>query len=78
MESKQAEAELTVIKKIMEDSRRINIDNGIHYIFWGILVTFALLINSILLITKTNVNYIGLIWFILMISGAIMKLLSLR
>ena len=71
METKQAELELTVIKKIMEDSRRINLDNGIHYIFWGVLVTFALIINYILLITKTNMNYIGLIWFVLMISGAI-------
>lgn len=71
MESKQAQLELTVIKKIMEDSRRINLDNGIHYIFWGILVTIALLINYILLLTKSNGNYIGMMWFILMITGAI-------
>jgi len=45
METKNAELELSLIKKMMEDSRRLNIDNGIHYIFWGILVTIALLIN---------------------------------
>lgn len=71
METKQAELELSIIKKIMEDSRRINIDNGIHYIFWGILVTVALLGNYVMLLTKTPGNYIGLMWFILMISGAI-------
>ncbi|HMS65564.1 MAG TPA: hypothetical protein PKD83_09965 [Ignavibacteria bacterium] len=75
MEYKKAEIELTVIKKIMEDSRRINIDNGIHYIFWGVLVTIALLINYIMLLTNTNANYIGMIWFILMISGAIIDML---
>lgn len=71
MESRQAESELSVIKKIMEDSRRINIDNGIHYIFWGALITVALIVNYIMLLTKTPGNYIGLMWFILMILGAI-------
>lgn len=55
----------------MEDSRKINIDNGKHYIFWGVLVTVALLINYGMLLTHTSGNYIGLMWFILMISGVI-------
>ncbi len=74
METKQAELELSdlsVIKKIMEDSRRININNGIHFIFWGVLVTAALLINYIMLLTDTANQYIGLVWFVLMILGAI-------
>lgn len=71
MEAKQAESELSVIKKIMEDSRRINIDNGIHYIFWGVLVTIALVANYIMLLTKSSGNYIGLMWLILMVSGGI-------
>lgn len=71
MESKQAELELSVIKKIMEDSRNAVLDNGIHYIFWGVIVTFALLANYIMLLTRTSVNYIGMMWFILMISAAI-------
>ncbi|MBK8549817.1 MAG: hypothetical protein IPL53_01665 [Ignavibacteria bacterium] len=71
METRQAESELSIIKKIMEDSRRINIDNGIHYIFWGVLITIALLINYVMLLTKASVNYIGLMWLILMVSGAI-------
>lgn len=71
MEKNQAELELSVIKKIMEDSRKINHDNGIHFIFWGMLVVSALLINYVMLLTRTSVNYIGLMWFILMISGAV-------
>ncbi len=70
METKNAELELSLIKKMMEDSRRLNIDNGIHYIFWGILVTVALLINYSMLLLKVSGNYIGLVWFILMITGA--------
>ena len=51
MEKNQAELELSVIKKIMEDSRNVVMDNGIHYIFWGIIVTAALLVNYIMLLT---------------------------
>ena len=71
METKNAELELSLIKKMMEDSRRLNIDNGIHYIFWGILVTIALLINYTMLLLKVPGNYIVLAWFILMLSGAL-------
>ncbi len=71
MEIQQAASELSVIKKIMEDSRKINIDNGIHYIFWGVLVTISLLTNYIMLLTGTAGQYIGLMWLILMVSGGI-------
>lgn len=71
METKQAEEELSVIKKIMEDSRKINIDNGIYYIFWGVLVTVTLLINYYMVLTKVSLNYIGMMWFVLMSAGAI-------
>jgi len=71
MESTHAESELSLIRKIMDDSRRINIDNGIHYIFWGIVVTAALIINYVLLLTKSYMNYIGLMWMVLMISAAV-------
>lgn len=71
MEPQQASSELSLIKKIMEDSRKINIDNGIHYIFWGVLVTIALLVNYVMLITKTYVEHIGFMWLILMVSGGI-------
>lgn len=65
------ETELMIIRKIMEDSRNIIIDNGIHYIFWGVLVTSALILNYIIIIFRFYPEYIGLMWFILMVSGAI-------
>jgi len=71
METQQVQSEISVIKKIMEDSRRINVNNGIHFIFWGILVTVCLIINYGLLLTKTAVPYVGLIWFIAMTAGGI-------
>ncbi|MEP7146772.1 MAG: hypothetical protein ABI792_07160, partial [bacterium] len=42
------------------------------------LVTFALLCNYILLLTKSSNNYIGLTWFILMITGGIVDILIKR
>ncbi|MEO6693561.1 MAG: hypothetical protein ABIO41_00005, partial [Ignavibacteria bacterium] len=71
METQQAQTELSVIKKIMEDSRRLNIDNGIHYIFWGILVTVSLIVNYIMLLNGTSGKYIGIMWMVLMSLGAI-------
>lgn len=71
MNTQEAELELTVIKKIMEDSRKVNIDNGNHFLLWGIIVTFALIANYIMLLIKTPGTYIGLMWLILMISAAI-------
>jgi hypothetical protein len=78
MESKQAELELAIIKTIMEDSRRIAIDKGVHYIFWGILVTIALVINYIFLLTGVAGPYIGLLWFILMFGGWIISFIISR
>lgn len=71
MNNTKAESELSVIKKIMEDSRKIVIDNGIHYIFWGIVVTTALLINYVMVLMKLPGSYIGLMWLILMVLAAV-------
>ena len=72
METTQAELELSLIKKMMEDSRKINLDNGWHFIYWGSLVTVALLLNYLLIVTRFGKpEYIGWMWFIMMIGGAI-------
>lgn len=68
---KQAELELSVIKKIMEDSRSVVIDNGWHYIYWGVVVSGALIANYIMAIYRVPFNYQGLMWFITMITAAI-------
>lgn len=71
MESRQAELELSLIKKMMEDTRRINIDNGIHYIFWGILVAVALFLNYLILKLNFYPKYAGFVWLVLMVAGAV-------
>lgn len=71
MDSKQAESELALIKQMMEDSRRVVADNGWHYIFWGVVVTSALIANYIMVIMRVTANYQGLMWLITMISAAL-------
>jgi hypothetical protein len=71
METKQAELELSVIKKIMEDSRSIVCNNGWHYIFWGVVVSAALIANYILALMNISQKYGGLIWFVLMTGASI-------
>ena len=71
MDTKQAEIELSTIKKIMEDSRRVAVDNGKHYIFWGLLVSVALFINYFMVIYDVSLNYQGMMWFVLMLGGAL-------
>ncbi|MFZ1321042.1 MAG: hypothetical protein WAT71_05755 [Ignavibacteria bacterium] len=71
MESRKAELELSLIKKMMEDTRKMNIDNGIHYIFWGILVAVALFLNYLIIKLNFYPKYAGFVWLVLMVSGAI-------
>jgi hypothetical protein len=71
METKQAELELSVIKKIMEDSKSIVCNNGWHYIFWGLVVSAALIANYIIALMNIPQNYAGFMWFVTMIGAAI-------
>lgn len=75
MESEQAELELSLIKKIMEDSRNAVYDSGVQGIFWSILVAAALIINYIILVLKTGYEYIGLTWLVLMGLGTIISII---
>jgi hypothetical protein len=68
MEKQQAELEINMIKKIMEDSRRIVIDDGVGYIIWGVLV-MAGLIATYAAIISHNYQYIPWAWIILMGGG---------
>lgn len=69
----RAETELSVIKKIMEDSRNIVADNGWHYIFWGVSVTCGLIANYIMALSGVKMIYQGMMWFFLMISTWIVE-----
>ncbi|MBE2219076.1 MAG: hypothetical protein IAE90_12780 [Ignavibacteria bacterium] len=69
----KAEEEISVIKKIMEDSKKAIVDNGWHYIYWGLIVTAALIANYIMVLTNTSINMQGMLWFISMTSAAIIE-----
>jgi hypothetical protein len=61
MEKQQAELEINMIKKIMEDSRKIVIDDGMGYIIWGILIVIGLL-GTYFSILFREYNYIMWLW----------------
>ena len=71
----RAETELALIKKIMEDSRQTVMYNGIHFIFWGILVSVCLIANYLMLVTHTFVDKIGMLWAIMMPAGAVVDMI---
>ena len=68
MEKQQAELEINMIKKIMDDSRRIVTDDGVGYIIWGVLVIAGLL-STYFAITFEKYNYILWAWVILIGGG---------
>ncbi len=72
------ELELSVIRKIMEDSRQTVVDNGVHLIFWGVLVTLCLLANYYMIVTKTALDKAGMLWAIMMPLGAVVDMLIVR
>ena len=56
-----AQQELAFIKKIMTDSRKILIDDGKGTIFWGLLVSFGLLITYLSIAQRWEVS-LGWFW----------------
>lgn len=62
MDTKHAELEIAVIKKIMVDSRSAVYDRSSQGIFWFTLTSAAVLLNYLMIVTDTAVSYTGLIW----------------
>ncbi len=56
-----AQQELAFIKKVMNDSRKILIDDGKGLIFWGILVTIGLLLTYLAIAGEWTVS-MGWLW----------------
>lgn len=71
MDTKQAELELSLIKQMMIDSRQVVIDNGWHYIFWGVVVTVALIANYLMALNHIAMKYAGMMWLVMMVGAAI-------
>ena len=71
METKEAELELSVIKKIMEDSRKAAYDSGMQGIMWSVVIAVTLILNYVILILKMGYQYLGIIWIIMIAIGSV-------
>jgi hypothetical protein len=63
MEKQKAELEISMIKQIMDDSKKIVVDDGKGYIIWGILIVIGLLGTYFSILSK-HYYYIGWLWII--------------
>ena len=61
MEKQQAELEINMIKQIMDDSKKIVVDDGKGYIIWGILIVIGL-VGTYILIQSRLYEFIGWLW----------------
>ena len=78
METKQAELELSEIKRIMEDSRRIMVDDGTGFILWGILVATGLISSYLSVLGYLSWSVTSIAWFVLIGSGWIITFIQIR
>ena len=72
-----AQQELAFIKKVMTDSRKILIDDGKGTIFWGLLISFGLLITYLSIAQRWEVS-LGWFWPVLISFGWIYTIFTER
>ena len=75
MDEQTALEDIKFIKRIIDDSKRITIDNGMGYVFWGIIVTIGLLANYIMAVLNIKISFIW-IWIVLIGFGWIYTIIS--
>lgn len=56
-ETKNALDELLFIKKVIQDSRKIVVDNGVGYILWGILIVIGMTAGYIKFLLNLQFNF---------------------
>ncbi len=78
MDTKQAELELSEIKRIMEDSRRIMVDDGTGFILWGFLVALGLISSYLSVLGYIEWNITSIAWFALIGLGWLITIFQLR
>ena len=78
MDTKQAEFELSEIKRIMEDSRRIMIDDGTGFILWGFLVALGLISSYLSVLGYLEWKVTSIAWFALIGLGWLITIFQLR
>ena len=75
MDEQTALDDIKFIKRIIDDSKRTTIDNGMGYVFWGIIVTAGLLTNYIMAILNIKMNFIW-VWVLLIGFGWVYSIIS--
>lgn len=68
MDEQKAIEDLSYIKRIMEDSRKTFVDNGIGYIAWGVIIVLGLLSSYLMLNYKVKALF-GYNWVMLVVIG---------
>lgn len=71
MDTKQAELEISVIKKIMEDSRSAVYNKSSQGMFWFTLTSIAVFINYLMVVLDTGLNYSGILWIAVSVFGSV-------
>lgn len=71
MDTKQAELEISVIKKIMEDSRSAVYNKSSQGIFWFTLTSIAVLVNYLMVVLNTGIKYSGILWIAVSVFGSV-------
>lgn len=67
-EEKNALDELLFIKKVIQDSRRIVVDDGMGFIVWGILVTIGMICGYFKFLLNLQFDYVWA-WVIIISAG---------
>jgi len=73
MKERNAEEDLAFIRRVMEDSRKIMVDDGLNYILWGIIIVFGLAIIYIKEVSRISLRS-DLIWLIFSVIGVFLTL----
>lgn len=67
----QAELELSLIRKVMEDSRSAVYNKSSQGMFWFTLTSIAVFINYLMVVLDTGLNYSGILWIAVSVFGSV-------
>jgi hypothetical protein len=73
MTTHQLESEISFIKKVMEDSRQVTLDNGKYYILWGVVVGIASILTYIGVKQNIEGNFINWVWMNCIVVGWVLS-----
>lgn len=77
MDSHKAAQEISFIKKIVEENRKVSYPNGIYFIIWGIAVFLGMIGNFYLVKERLGKNILWM-WLVIVLVGWIFTLVLSR